>query len=646
MELLGLPLGTLLQAGGILSAVLVVFYILKLKRRPIPVPFASLWQKILRDKEATTLFSQLKRLLSLLLQLVLVALLLLALGDPQPTTSKETGRNVVILVDASASMKATDVPQDAKSKAAKRTRLDVGIEQVREAIRGVGGGDRMLIAQMDASVTPLTTMTNDVSELEGALAKIEATDVRAQFATALRYAVDSLRDLEDAEIVIVSDGALDEATDAFGTVELGDIKLSFVPVGSASNNVAITEFAVRRYKLDKSRYEVLLEVTNTGNTDAEFDLELYGDDDLTDIVTLTVAAGESMSRFYPNLSGADKTLEARLKPRGATTDLLPADNHAYALLPERRRASIQLVSAGNMYLDAALLLDEYLDVTPVEPSEYPAKGKFDITIFDNVAPPRHDDSGDVLYLNPPAAPHLPFKVGDEIKGDAKYALGFDELDDTSPIVSHLSLGDVNVVRGHELKGNADLGDKEVGKSFKGTLLLAGERDGYKFVALGLDIRESDLPLRIAWPLFVINTIDSFTGESDEYISSFRTGTVWKIPASRNTKTATIRRLPAGEPRVVPVKDSAAVFLGQQAGFYELRYRDDNGESVTKVAGSLSDRQESSIAPEKQLAIGEKEAGTLEGFKVHLRREFWLYLLLAAVGLTAIEWFTFHRRVTV
>ena len=58
----------------------VVFYILKLRRRPVAVPFSKIWDRILRDKEATSLFSQLKRLLSLLLQLALLTLPLLALA--------------------------------------------------------------------------------------------------------------------------------------------------------------------------------------------------------------------------------------------------------------------------------------------------------------------------------------------------------------------------------------------------------------------------------------------------------------------------------------------------------------------------------------------------------------------------------------
>src|SRR5262252_1460366 len=116
MHLTGLPLATLLQMGALAGAMVVVFYILKLRRRPVPVPFSRIWERILRDKEATSLFSQLKRLLSLLVQLALLALLLLALADPRTAANLVEGRNVVVLIDASASMKAIDVAP---------TRLDV-----------------------------------------------------------------------------------------------------------------------------------------------------------------------------------------------------------------------------------------------------------------------------------------------------------------------------------------------------------------------------------------------------------------------------------------------------------------------------------------------------------------------------------------
>src|SRR5512138_1613723 len=108
MHLTGVPLQTLIQVGALAGAAVVVFYILKLRRRPVAVPFSKIWQRILRDKEATSLFSRLKRLLSLLLQLALLALLVFALGDPRTAVEVVKGRNVVVLVDTSASMQASD----------------------------------------------------------------------------------------------------------------------------------------------------------------------------------------------------------------------------------------------------------------------------------------------------------------------------------------------------------------------------------------------------------------------------------------------------------------------------------------------------------------------------------------------------------
>lgn len=649
MHFTGLSSAVLLQAAAVLGALVVLFYILKLKRRPIPVPFAALWQRILKDKEATSLFSQLKRLLSLLLQLALVGALLVALGDPRPAVSKTEGRHVVVLFDASASMKAIDVEQppdvmnQPEDERVYRTRLDVGKEKVREIVRGLGGSDRMIIAQMDGAITPLSTMTGEINELEEALDEVEASDVRAQWSRGLRFAVDSLRGLSNPEVVVVSDGVLGMAADDAGAVDLEGATLSYVKVGQGDRNVAVTGFSVRRYPLDKSRYEVLLEVTNTSDEDLDIDLELFGDGELTDIVTLKLKAKESLSRFYPNLSGADQTLEAKVRLSGGQRDQLPVDDHAFALLPERRRARVQVVTAGNMYLEAALLLDEYLEVTTVEPAGYPAEGEFDVTIFDDVALPVAEGSGHTFYLNPPDDEHTPFELGNKIESTKRYTLGFDEIDTKHPIVRNLSLGDINVAEGRELE--VPDGDKVVGRSFEGNLLITGRREGRQYAALGFDIRDSDLPLRIAWPLLVLNTINFFIEEDSDYISSFHTGEVWSVPVDATAEIAKVL-MPDGAERRVPVKDGRAVFLGQQAGFYTLTTGKQGAEETTMFAANLSDPVESAIAPADELEVGETPAGEVAGFEIGVRREIWVYLLAAVLLVVALEWLTYHRRITV
>ncbi len=643
MILAGLPLAQLLAIFGAVGAAVTVLYVLKLRRRVVAVPFAPLWERILRDKEATTLFSKLKRLLSLLLQLALLALLVLALGDPRAAETLLKGRTVVVLVDASASMQATDVSP---------SRIAVARDEAKTIVRGLGGADRMLVAQMDAMVTPLGPMTGDTSALEREVDRIRATDTRADFARALRFATDVLRGAKRGEIVVVSDGALGDAADASGAVHLGTTKLSYVKVGKGSRNVGITQFSVRRYPLDKSRYEVMLELTNTGSEPEDVELQLLGDGALADLTKLRLKPGERLPRFYPELSGASRTLEAKIALVDGSHDDLPADDHAYALLPERRRARVLVVTPGNTYLEAALLLDEYLEVTEVAPQGYRqgiAKGGWDAVIFDQ-ATPAEMPRANALYLDP-RGPGSPVKVTEELKNP-----GFDKVDRKHPTVRFLALDDVNVAAGHKLVPES--GDKVIGASDNGAspLLVAGTRGGYKFVALGFDVRSSDLPLRTAWPLFVLDCINWFVDEDAQYLSSFRTGEVWRIPVAGGVASAILKR-PDGTTQTIPVHEGRAVVLGENAGFYELHTGGaaapaaspgsaEPGEGTTAFAANLLDVSESTIAPQDKLVVGSTESGEVFGFRLGVRREVWIYLLFAAALLTAIEWAAYHRRWTV
>ena len=137
-------LGAIAAAVGLLT---VGLYILKLRRRPVRVPFSPIWQKVLKDKESTHLFSQLKRWLSLLLQLTMLALIILALGDPRLSEAWGEGRSIVVLADTSASMQASD---------GEPTRIASAKKKLHEIVDGLSSGDRLLIADMGPTPRPLT----------------------------------------------------------------------------------------------------------------------------------------------------------------------------------------------------------------------------------------------------------------------------------------------------------------------------------------------------------------------------------------------------------------------------------------------------------------------------------------------------------
>lgn len=622
MHFAGFAGTTLLGLFGAVAVAATVLYVLKLRRRAVPVPFARIWDRVLRDQESSELFSQLKRWLSLLLQLLMLGALVFALGDPRIGDGVPKGKSVVVLIDASLSMQAIDV---------KPSRIEAAKLAAKRYVRGLGADDRALVVQMDMLPTPLSTLSGEPSELEAAIERVRAEDTPADLGRALAFAEDSLRGLSNPSIVLVSDGAL--ATQSLTAVRT---PVEFLPVGKGDTNLAITGFSARRYPLDKSRVEVMLEVSNTNDRPVEAELSLLGDGVVIDVTRLRLAANERLPRFYSDIAGASRRLEARVTLAQGKVDDLPADDRAYALMPERRRARVLVVTRGNTYLEAALLLDEYLDVTYVDPADYPPKARFDVTIFDNVAPRLSENSGSALYLNPPSE-GAPVKLDKPIKD-----FGFDQWNRKSPLLRFLALGDVQVAHGNRLV--PEKGDEVLAASEQGPILVSGARGGQHFVVLAFDPRDSDFVLRPAWPLFVLGTIDAFVAEDTGYLSAYRTGQSWRIPAPSSAESAELTT-PRGEKVLVPVKEGRAAYFGNQAGFYKLHVSGTEPFDH-EFAANLADPEESQIKPQPKLSVAGKAAPLAVAGRPGVRNRFWAYLLLGVVVVSLLEWFSYHRRVTV
>src|SRR5947207_6691087 len=107
---LNTPLG--LAAWSALAGVpvgIIALYFLKLRRRPVHVPSTMLWRKSLEDLHVNSLFQRLRRNLLLFLQLLAVALAMLALAGLRSKGTGGQGQRYVLMIDNSASMSATDV---------------------------------------------------------------------------------------------------------------------------------------------------------------------------------------------------------------------------------------------------------------------------------------------------------------------------------------------------------------------------------------------------------------------------------------------------------------------------------------------------------------------------------------------------------
>lgn len=684
-----ISLSIIAWSAAVMGGLAVLAYVLKMRRRRFEVPFSTLWQRVLREKEATSLWKRLKRLLSLLLTLLVLGLLLLAATEPRLGAADHDARSVVILLDASASMKARDGGDGGDRE---RTRMDAAVGQVRDILEGMGGGDAAMVMRMDGQTTPLSRFERDMPRLVNLVEKVQASDMPADLRRALGAAADALQGRQEPMIIIVGDGAYDPEALASVTwkkaapapapaagkggdaapgkrldaIDLSGIDVRYVPVGKNDENVGIIAFNARRYATDKSSYEVYIEVQNFGKKPARRKLVLYNGDLATDVRTLELNPGERLRQIYSRGGGEDSVLRASLEVDGqaqgstaagqARRDVFPLDDQAWALLPARRKQRVLLVTKDNLYLEGAMLVYDNIEVDKLAPEEFDAQvGAGRLPEYAAVVLDEHTPAAlpppptNLLYFNPQGE-GSPFRVRGQLPRPR-----ITEVNENHPVMRWLVLSDVNFDSSSTFDLDRERGEVALASSVRDPVIAAKRTPERKIVACSFSLGSTDLMLRVAFPLFLVNALDWFASDEADLLTTYATGTRARVAldgvvgVSEVTVTSPTRR----ESRA-PLVEGQATFYAAEVGVHTLRARERaaQGQAAGRVlaevslAANLSSPTESNIAPSRSLELGGVALAAPEGFGMSHRQSIWMYLVLLAALLLGVEWLTFNRRITV
>lgn len=619
---------TLLTLAGIAAGAITLLYILKLRKRRIEVPFSPLWAEILLEhKQQSDLWRRLRRLLSWLLHLLIAALLAFAIADPHMDSEVVEGRHILLLVDSSASMAATDVSGGAD-------RLDVAKKQAREILETMGPDDRVMLVNFNNQVQPLSPFVAEASILEQPLRDIKLAATDTDFEQAITFAADSLRDEPNGELVIITDAAGIEPN-AFADVEFGEqTTVRQLKVGESKGNIAVTAFNVRRYLANKQDFELFLKVQSYFDRPVSAEVQIHADGRLVDTKPISLEAGEVYQKFYPSQAVAGERLEARVKLTSADArDVFPLDDRAYALLPEIESARVQVVTDGNLYLEGPLYLNPNLEVTKTPPGSWKyEEGKYDAVFFDRFTP-QLPERGNFFFIDPQGE-YSPWESRGELTDPI-----ITQVRKTHRLMRWITMKDVNIGAARKLRMAKE--DEVVASSALGAPILFTRIDGERRMAgLSFDVRNSDFPLRVAFPVMLLNVIDWFRADDDSLVESYKTGETWSIPIEGDAREATVKT-PAGESYTVPVYEGSAVVYGVETGFYEISA----GEVQLRVAANLVDPTESTIAP-NNLEFGTTKVSRDTDSLVFDRTEIWIWVVLLVMLLLMLEWITYNRRITV
>ncbi len=589
-----------------LAVPLVVLYLLKARRRPHTLTALWLWREAQQELEARVPFRRLRRDWLLWLQLLILALLVLAAAGPY-RRALGGGGDVAVVVDASASMLAGDRP-------AQLARALGGL------IDGLGASDRMALVRAASRPEVLAPLGSDRRGLLAAAARACPGSAPAELAPAV----------ELAESLAGAGGTVVVITDPAGEVPAAAGRLQVVRVGEAAGNVGIVALGVRPSDASGRDHQVFVRLKNASRSPAAGTLRLRADGGIRDAAELELAAGEEAGYTLRLVGPAAAAIEVEWRGVG---DALAADDRAYWLLepaPERR---YRLRAGAGPFLRRAL--EATSGWRPAAAGE-----AADLEILMGAAPA--DQGPPFLWIDPPA--------GGEAAGAAVL-----RWDKTHPALRFVDLRALRLARVPRLARPP--GARVLAESTAGPLVLEGSHRQRRYLLWAFDPMDTDLPLRVAWPLMVRHALEHLAPAGGPLDGGVATGAAiaalpvpWPSPEDETATTGAVTPEGGNRKVVLTSPSGAEVPLVPRDGALRLPPLEETGVwrlsgagLEVRFAASLLDAGESDLtASSPGAAVPSGDAVPAVATRSALRG-LWRPLILAALVLLLLEAAAFHRR---
>ncbi len=668
------PMSAVLGACVAVPALLAL-YLLKLRRRPVRVGSTMLWQSAAEDTQANVPLRWLRASWLLMLHLIILGLLVTALGRPTLSRGPGARSRVVLLIDRSASMSCTDGPDGA-------TRLAIAQAKAADlADRATSSGSAVSVVSFAARAVVECGFTTSAGAARSAIEGIAPTDQPGDLGATLRL-VDSLlvdqnedRAEQRATVCLLSDGSFASAE----APSLAGAAVSFVPVGSSDpRNIGIVALAARRDYEDPGAVRVFARVLSTLDHDLDVPVALRLDDTVIERRALHIARpptppAENAQAALSRPAEAVVTFQVRTPAGGAATvsidrpDTLASDNQASIVLPPARRASILLVRPADdaarptivppWLLEDALSQLDAASFRTIDDAEYErltaagAMGGADLFVFDRVRPKAPPPGASLSFGAGLPIPGLDFRTP-AAPSDGEYILAWDR---SHPLLRDVALDQVFIVSGLERAAPPPTGAaeaRELATGPSGPLMLLANDGAHRRLVVAFDVAASNWPLQVSFPVFLATSVDYLTLRGEESAGrAFTTAEPVAVFAPPGVRSFDLRRetlasataspaVPAltDPPVVIPVTvgpdrsgDPVPVGLVERAGLYRVT----PPGAQPYVAVNLVNVTETECAANSVVRVG--AAVVASDSSGDVPREIWLWFVLAAAALLAVEW---------
>jgi hypothetical protein len=354
-------------------------------------------------------------------------------------------------------------------------------------------------------------------------------------------------------------------------------------------------------------------------------VSIYQEDDLLNAHRLELKPQENHTETYRLALKRPGLLRAELDAE----DELAADDVAYAFAELPSATSVLLVTPGNLFLEQALLVQP--EVSLYKTASLSAKEaaevyrQYDVVIFDRVTPPALPTSGRVMLIAAGAS------------GESLTTPRIDRWEEQHPALKYVNLSVVRIAKATALRAGSR--EKVIAESAGRPLIVAGERPGLRTLALGWDFSDSDLPLRVGFPILLGNSVRWLAASGGGSAPMrIRPGAIVSLAVPPDAKSAEVT-LPDKSKRTLSVVAGQASFTeSDRVGVYGMT----SGDRKWRWAVDLRSAEESDLTPRDEMKLGARSVRAGQG-PPKTERQVWPYLALVAVAILLLEWRVYHRR---
>jgi hypothetical protein len=521
MNFLNLGLGELLGLVGAISAGVVALYLLDRSKRRQLVSTLRFWA----PADVRTELKHRRRIQqpwSLILQLISLALLLIAIAGPQLGVFDGVGRDHVVVLDTSAWM---------GSRVGQGLLMDQAKAAARAYLASLPRRDRVMLVRADALATPATAFESNRGAVENAIQESQPGASALNLHQALDFGerAQKLQAERPGEIVFVGAGRVTEEDAALATLPTN---LRVISVGGAQNDLGLRKVGMRRSSSDPDSWDIFVAVKNYGTRSQTADLGLQFSKAPAGVRRMTLPPGAEEQATFTYRERAAGLLEVRLNVR----DSFPQDDRVTVQLPPLVTSRVTVYSAEPQPLRPLFAFNPQVEAVFESPEKFDPNIKDGVVVLDRFAPPVTPRTSSI-WIEPPS-PGSPIPVRSKLN-----QVSLDKWHPETPLGAGLRTKDVTLESAEVFMSST--GDIVVAEAGGGPVVVARApaNGDPKEVVIGFHPARPSMKFQLATPLLFANIL-RWMLPGNYRRSEVQAGTVGTVtvPLEGNTNPARIHVL--------------------------------------------------------------------------------------------------------